>query len=108
MEERTSSFEREVVNREILFHDRVGTVVVKNVWDADDTSIPWEDALGKKSHTYHDCVVRLERTRYHSAYIGSYDIDTLFINNKKYDALDIKRCRGNTLKLEVTASIGQG
>lgn len=95
------------ISRKVLYEAKVKEVVIKNVWDNHGRKVSWENANGKKQETFKDVNVKLERVR--SNWFGvEMDTDTLYLNGKKYEALDIYRCYGNNAKLNVTACVGQG
>lgn len=105
MEVETINVEEEVkeVSRETLVDSNFNEVVIKNIWDSHGHHVPWEDDDGKKTRTFKNAKVKLEKV------VRSFGTtNELTINDKKYNALDIYSAIGMGSKLYITACLGQG
>lgn len=95
----------------IIDNEMIDEVVVSTYWDAHGKSIPWEGDDGKKSRSYKNVKVLLERVTktYHFNHSGdsSYDVLEVSINGEKFNG-DITSCKGNKQRLMIKACVGAG
>ncbi len=96
------------IKREKLFEGDIENLTVYNAWDSHGDII--KDFEPKKE--YKNVHVKLERVKeqmnwkYQEPSI--YDVDELFINGEKYDAIDIDSLKGNIKKATAIAIVGEG
>lgn len=100
------------VSRKTLFDSTFNEVVIKNIWDSHGHYVPWEDNEGKKTRTFKNAKVKLEQVVRSYSFFGGEPVEfttnELTVNGKEYNAIDIYSAKGSTVKLNVTACLGQG
>lgn len=103
-----STFDCDVqeTSREVLLEENIQNLTVKEFWDSHGTLTDW----GKVTK-YKNVKVRLERvTRHYAMEYADFDstCDELFIDDKRYEALDIQKLSGTTFRATAKAIIGCG
>lgn len=95
----------------VINNEKFDEVVVSTYWDSHGRSIPWEGDDGKKTRSFKNANVTLERiTRtYHFKYSGDSTFTEMevSINGKKFNG-EITSCRGNKQRLTIKACVGAG
>ena len=95
----------------IIDNEMIDEVVVSTYWDAHGKSIPWEGDDGKKSRSYKNVKVLLERVTktYHFKHSGdsSYDVLEVSINGEKFSG-EVTSGKGNKKRLVIKACVGAG
>lgn len=99
-------------SRETLIDNEMfDEVVISTYWNAHGKSIPWEGDDGKKSRSFKNVKVLLERVTktYHFKHSGdsSFDMLEASINGEKITG-EVTSCKGNKKRLAIKACVGAG
>ena len=99
-------------SRETLIdNEMINEVVISTYWNAHGKSIPWEGDDGKKSRSFKNVKVLLERVTktYHFKHSSdsSFDMLEVSINGEKFTG-EVTSCKGNKKRLVIKACVGAG
>ena len=92
---------------QIIYDKQVDLLEVSNVWDSHGSLIPWENDEGKKTQTFRNKHIRIEKV-VKEIFDHLFQFYVLYIDGKEYSAIDLYKIKGNSLKLRITACVGQG
>ena len=95
----------------LIDNEMIDEVVISTYWNAHGKSIPWEGDDGKKSRSFKNVKVLLERVTktYHFKHSSdsSFDMLEVSINGEKF-AGEVTSCKGNKKRLVIKACVGAG
>lgn len=90
------------ISRNVLVNTKVKSFTIYPMWDSHGRYVKWgENAI------YKNAQVRVERVKREYSF-GTYEHDEVFINDKRYEAIDFAMFRGDNNEASCVAIVGEG